>query len=66
VYAISHVTVVDVIGDTSRQLEVRMKEHKFDLTQGLLETSNLAQHPYEGHKICWKKAKVLQTEPNTI
>jgi hypothetical protein len=35
------------------------------LIQGLLEKTNLAQHAYEeGHKICWKDAKVLQIEPN--
>jgi hypothetical protein len=46
-------------------LEVRIKEHKYTLTQGLLEKSKMAQHAYEeGHKICWKEAKVLQIEPN--
>jgi hypothetical protein len=50
------------IGETSRPLEVCIKEHK---TQSLLEKSKLAQHVYEeGHKICWKEAKVLQIEPN--
>jgi hypothetical protein len=40
--------------------------HKYNLTQGLLEKSKLDQHAYEqGHKICWKEAKVFQTEPNT-
>jgi predicted GIY-YIG superfamily endonuclease len=54
------------IGETSRPLEVRIKEHKYNLTQGLLEKSKLAQHAYEeGHKICWKEAKVVQIEPNT-
>jgi hypothetical protein len=42
-----------------------MKEHKYSLTQGLLEKSKLAQHAYKGHKICWKEAKVLQIELNT-
>jgi hypothetical protein len=37
-----------------------MKEHKYILTQRLLEKSELAPHAYEGHKICWKEAKVLQ------
>jgi hypothetical protein len=47
-------------------MEVRIKEHKYNLTQGLLEKSKCAQHAYEeGHKICWKDAKVLQIEPNT-
>jgi hypothetical protein len=49
-------------GETSRPLEVRIKEHKYNLTQGLLEKSKLAQHAYEeGHEICWNEAKVLQT-----
>jgi hypothetical protein len=55
------------MGETSRYLEVCIKEHKYDLTHGLLEESELAQHAYEGdHKIYWKAAKVLQIEPNTI
>jgi hypothetical protein len=42
-------------GETSRPLQVRIKEHKYNLTQGLLEKSKLAQHAYEeGHRICWK------------
>jgi hypothetical protein len=36
------------------------------LAQHLLENSKLAQLAYEeGHKICWKEAKVLLIEPNT-
>jgi predicted GIY-YIG superfamily endonuclease len=31
-------------GETSRSLEVRIKEHKYNLTQDLLEQSKLAQH----------------------
>jgi hypothetical protein len=32
--------------------EVRTKEHKYNLTQGLLQKSKLAPHAYkEGHKI---------------
>jgi predicted GIY-YIG superfamily endonuclease len=53
------------IGETSRPIEGRIKEHKYNLTQGLLDKSKLAQHVYEGCKICWKEAKVLQIEPNT-
>jgi hypothetical protein len=30
------------VGETSRPLEVRNKEHKYNLTQGLLEKSKLA------------------------
>jgi hypothetical protein len=53
------------IGETSRPLEVCTKEHKYNLTQGLLEESKLALHAHEGCKICWKEAKNLQIEPNT-
>jgi hypothetical protein len=60
------------ISETSRPLEIRIEENKYNieeqkykLTQGLLEKSKLAQHVYqEGHKICWKEVKVLQIEPN--
>jgi predicted GIY-YIG superfamily endonuclease len=52
------------IGETNRPIEVRIKEHKCNLTQGLLEKSKLAQHAYEeGHKICSNKGRVLQIEP---
>jgi hypothetical protein len=43
-----------------------MKEHKYNMTQGLLQKSKLAQHVYEeGDRICWKEANDLQIEPNT-
>jgi hypothetical protein len=53
--------------ETGRPLEeVRIKEHKCNLTQGLLENSKSAQHAYkEGYRTHWKEAKVLQIEPNT-
>jgi hypothetical protein len=54
------------IGETSRPLEVRIKEHGYNLTQGLLQKSKLAQYAYEeGHKICWIGVRVLQIEPIT-
>jgi hypothetical protein len=53
------------IGETSRPLEVCIKEHKYNLTQGLLEKVKLAQYTYEGHKIYWNERNVLQIEPNT-
>jgi hypothetical protein len=33
-----------IIGETTRYLELCIKEHKYNLTQGLLEKSKLAQH----------------------
>jgi hypothetical protein len=46
---------------------MRIKEHKHNLKQGLLEKSKLAQHSYEeGHHIKWDEAEAIQKEPNTI
>jgi hypothetical protein len=54
------------IGETSRPLEVCLKEHKYNLTQRLLQISKLARHAHEeGHKICRKETKVFQIEPDT-
>jgi hypothetical protein len=40
-------------GGKGRPSEVHVKEHKYDLTQSLIEKSKLVQHAYEeGHKIC--------------
>jgi predicted GIY-YIG superfamily endonuclease len=51
------------IGKITRPLEVRSKEHKYNLTQGLIEKPKLAQHAYEeGQKICWNEAKVLEED----
>jgi hypothetical protein len=54
------------IDETSIPLEVRIKEHKYNLTQGLPEKSKIAHHAYEeGHRIFWKEAKVFKIESNT-
>jgi hypothetical protein len=54
------------IGETSRLLEVRIKERKHNLTQGSLEQSKLTQRASEEcHRICWKEGKALQIELNT-
>jgi hypothetical protein len=64
---ISHVIVADVTSPETSRPEVRIKEPNYNLTQGLLKKAKLAQRAYEeGHKICWKEAKVVQVEPNTI
>jgi hypothetical protein len=47
------------IGETGRPLEVCIKEHKYNLTQGLLEKSKLAQHAYEGQKILKNKTVLV-------
>jgi hypothetical protein len=54
------------ISETTRPLEFHIKEHKYNLTQGLHEKSKLAEHVYEeGQKIGWNEAKVLKIEPST-
>jgi hypothetical protein len=64
-YTICHVTGRYYIGETSRPIEVHIKEHKYNLIQGLHEKSKLAQHAYEeGYRMCWKEVKALQVEPN--
>jgi hypothetical protein len=53
------------ISEISRPLEVRIKEHKYNLIKGLLEKSKLTQHAYkDGQNICREEANVLQIEPN--
>lgn len=49
------------VSKTSRPLEVSIKEHKYN--PSLLEKSKVAKH--EGYQICWKEARIEQTEPNT-
>jgi hypothetical protein len=47
-------------------LDACIKEHKYNLTQGLLKKSKLAQDAYKKKATtCWKEANALQTEPNT-
>jgi hypothetical protein len=49
----------------SRPLEVRIKEHRYNLKQGLLEKSNIVQHACEEVlQICYKETKALQIEHN--
>jgi hypothetical protein len=45
---------------------VRIREHRYNLKQGLLEKSKLAKHAYEeNHRVSWDKARVLEVEHNT-
>jgi hypothetical protein len=43
VCTVFHIFVADV-GEIGRYLEETMKEHKYNLTQGLIEKSKLSQH----------------------
>jgi hypothetical protein len=53
------------IGETGRPLTVRLREHRHNLQQGLLEISKLAQHAYEeGHRVGWDDTRILDIERN--
>jgi hypothetical protein len=55
------------MAEKNRPLEMCIKEHGYNLMQGLFEESKLSQHAYEdSHQICCKEVKVLQIEPNYI
>jgi hypothetical protein len=50
-------------GERGRPAAVRLREHRHNLQQGLLEKSKLAQHAYEeGHKVVWDDARILKIE----
>jgi hypothetical protein len=54
------------IGGTGRPLAVRIREHRHNLKQGLLEKSKFAQHAdEEGHRVGWNQASVLEIEGNS-
>jgi hypothetical protein len=47
-----HIHIHIYIGETGRPLAVRLREHKQNLKEGLLEKSKLAQHAYEeGYRV---------------
>jgi hypothetical protein len=53
-------------GETERPLVVRLREHRHNLQQGLLEKSKLAQNAYEeGHRVDWYEARILEIESNS-
>jgi hypothetical protein len=51
------------IGETGRPLALRLREHRHNLQQGLLEKSKLAQHAYVG--VGWDGARILEIESNS-
>jgi hypothetical protein len=54
------------IGETGRILAMRLRGHRRNLKEGLLEKSKLAQHAYEeGHRVGWDDARILETESNS-
>jgi hypothetical protein len=44
---------------------VWFREHRHNLKEGLLGKSKLAQHAFEGHKVEWDEATILEIGSNT-
>jgi hypothetical protein len=66
IYSIPRECGRSYIGETSRHLAVRLREHRHNLQQGLLEKSKLAQRAYEeDHRVGWDDARVLEIESNS-
>jgi hypothetical protein len=54
------------IVETGRPLAVRLREHRHNLQQGLLEKSKLVQRAYEqGHREGCDDARILEIESNS-
>ncbi|KAJ8909510.1 hypothetical protein NQ315_012834 [Exocentrus adspersus] len=57
--------VLGIRGETSRPLDVRVKEHKNYVRDYQVDRSHLAKHVWDnGHQINWKQASIIQKEPN--
>jgi hypothetical protein len=47
-------------------LGIRLREHRHNLKEGLLEKSKLVQHVYEeGHREVWDEARILEIDSNS-
>jgi hypothetical protein len=53
------------VGETGRPLSVRIRQHKLNLKNGLLEKSKLAQHAFEEDQVSRNEAKILHIEGNS-
>jgi hypothetical protein len=55
-----------VIVETGRPRAVWLHEHRYNLKEGLLEKSKLAQQAYmEGHRVIWDEARILEIGSNS-
>jgi hypothetical protein len=66
IYSIPYECGRSYIGETGRPLAVQLHEHRYNLKEGLLEKSKLAQHAYEeGQRVSWDDARILEIESNS-
>lgn len=57
----------ECFGEIGRLLNIRIRDHKYNLREGHIDKSKLASHAFdEGHRIDWINTTILQSEPNTI
>jgi hypothetical protein len=50
-----------------RPLAIRLKEHKYNMMDGLSDKSKLATHAFEeGQRTAWDQTEILQIESNPI
>ena len=58
-----HVNVVWYIGETGRNLSLRLKEHRTNCEKAELVKSAVAKHSWTNdHRIKWNEASILATE----
>jgi hypothetical protein len=54
------------ISETRRPLALRLREHRHNQKQGLLEKSRLTKHAYEeGRKVGWDEDRILDVESHS-
>jgi hypothetical protein len=52
--------------ETGRPLAVRLREHRHNLKEGLIEKCKLAQHAFEKyHTVDWDKVRILVIESDS-
>jgi hypothetical protein len=44
---------------------LRLCEPRHNIREGLLEKLKLAQHAYEGHRVGWNEARILEIESDS-
>jgi hypothetical protein len=65
VYSIPRECGRSYIEGTDKPLAARLREHKQNHKEGLLEISKLAQHAFEeDHRVDWDEARILEIERN--
>jgi len=54
------------VGQTSKQLTTRLKEHKANINRPSESFSVVSQHRLEGHEFKWDEVKILDEDPSYL